>query len=624
MVNGQDGGRWALAGFLYQIVGMLSMVARASQPAEFSRKNGGDEVDSLLTLPDVQTHHERFEDAAFISVDDECVLVQFKYSSTGRKIGIGEAREIIEKLSAGVGQATNQGYRVTACVLFTNRELTSRGGKAARQHWESEKQERPYDLRYYKSAPIESLIEDLNNFGREYGLFGNEIEEGIDRMIGRVLLRTGDLFDRSFDQSNFIGCLVGSDRARRLTAARICEQPHQRLEDFGNWIGINQWDSYPIQRARLHDVIEAINENRALIGLCGQGGCGKSILIWQVLTNLPPDRCCTFVHAEEVLGSWIENTVHNWRGLVGNSGDTREEAVERLLIANPDSPRPVLWLGLDGIDEGDLSPARQNHIRKILRWFWRSDLDRMNDRPPAILIVSSRKEEKLRDFLRLEGGPLQPTTLPLTLKIDVFTDQERDMAASQKVPGIHQRVHQTLSRGRLREWSDSIEVWGAEAPDENLDSIDAAVWDSLRHPAMWQALLSLDRETQRRAIEGVSDARSQLAHGFLQWFGHKLRMRRGQQTEDLTSNDYHGLFEVLEAIARHSDLETLKQRDPDWVEPARQTPIGISRREAEDLYRESLSAGLIIEENESRTWRWRHSLVYDYLVNYPEGDQQDG
>jgi hypothetical protein len=306
MVNGQDGGRWALAGFLYQIVGMLSMVARASQPAEFSCENGETEVDSLLTLPNVggrvQAYHERFEDAAF-TADDECVLVQFKYSSTGRRIDVGEAREITSKLSESVEAAATEGYNVTACVLFTNRELTSRDGRAARQHWESEKQKCPYDLRYYKSAPIESLIKGLNEFGREYGLFDNEIEEGIKRLIGHVFLQTGDLFNKPFGQSDFIGCLVGSDRARRLTAARICEQPHQRLEDFGNWIGINQWDSYPIQRARLHDVIEAINENRALIGLCGQGGCGKSTLIWQVLTNLPPDRCCTFVHAEEVLGS---------------------------------------------------------------------------------------------------------------------------------------------------------------------------------------------------------------------------------------------------------------------------------------------------------------------------------
>ena len=144
--------------------------------------------------------------------------------------------------------------------------------------------------------------------------------------------------------------------------------------------------------------------------------------------------------------------------------------------------------------------------------------------------------------------------------------------------------------------------------------VDELAWESLEHPVMWQALLSLDQEERRGAIEGDRPGQSQLAREFIAWFGYKLERRRGAQVRDLIINDCGELIEILISIAMQSEINALNYRDRNWIEPARQTPIGISLREAEDLYQESLSAGLISEDS-PRIWRWRHPLVYNYLVS---------
>jgi hypothetical protein len=617
MANGQNGGRWALAGFLYQIVAMLSMVARASEPPEIS--NDEDEImaDSLVMLPNVgeeiQAHHERFEDVAFIGPDDECVLVQMKYSSTGRRISVGEARAITSKLHASFQEAIRQNYQVTTCVLFTNRQLTTVGGGAT-EYWEREKQTRPYRLRH-ELVSMDDLMDELEGFGKRYGMFDREIDAGIDRLIGRVFRDAVGTFDASFGMPEFLEHFIGSRDANQLTEEYIKQRSSQRLEELGRWIGIACWDGSPVQRETQQDIVNAIHEKRALIALCGPGGCGKSTLVWQVLNSV---RCRMFVHADEILDSWVENEVHSWRGLAHNSTDNRQRAIERISVANPSSPRPILWLGLDGIDEGNLCPERENHIREILRWFWQSDQNRREETPLATLIVTARKTDRLFDFLRLNWGPRTSPQQLLVFRISFFTNRERDTAAQKKAPGIHQRLYRFNRQHDLLGWQDDIEILGGEIPDENLESIDEAVWDSLKHPAMWQAYLALEPEIRRLAIEGSAEAKHQVAHGFLQWFGRKLRLRLGNRVEELVRNDYRGLLEILVTIAMHSNIDALNQRDGEWVEHARRTPIGISRREAEDLYIESLSAGLI-DEYSPRHWRWRHSLVYDYLMSCGRG-----
>jgi hypothetical protein len=190
-------------------------------------------------------------------------------------------------------------------------------------------------------------------------------------------------------------------------------------------------------------------------------------------------------------------------------------------------------------------------------------------------------------------------------------------------PQIYQIVHRFSAQNDLQDIGKEALVLGAEIGNDYVDSSIQFVWDALQHPAMWQALLSMNRETQKSVIAGDQDAQNQLANKFLLWVGYKIELRCGEDFQDLTRHSYHELLEIFSVIAQHSVIGKLHRRDSDWVVPAGQTRVRISRREAESLYRESLSAGLI-DENSPRLWRWRHSLVYDYLMSYRRGEQQNG
>ncbi len=383
MPKGRHGGKWALGGFLYQIVGMVSITARASSPVPISDPDELDEIDVLfITLvddgEDLQAHHERLQDAVFTR-DDKCVIAQFKYTTVSKKIYVGEARAIIEKLDKAAEDAEAEGQNVTACVLVTNRELASKGkgGESAEQYWKEAEENCTgrYELRYVRRT-LADLESDLCKFARSYGLLKDEIKDGIDRLVGRVFGQTGDLFDVSLSKCHLVESFTGCREARPLTVDVIRKQSLEEIDRFGEIVPVEQWNHELVEREVFESIIQAINEQRALIQLYGPGGCGKSIIIWQLLDQLPPKRCCTVIHAEELLRTWVEGTVHSWRNLPGNTDDTADVAVQRLIEANPTSPRPIMWLALDGLDEGHLSPDCKSNIRKILRWFCDRDRNR--------------------------------------------------------------------------------------------------------------------------------------------------------------------------------------------------------------------------------------------------------
>src|ERR1700730_9361429 len=125
-----DGGLTALAGYLYQTVGVLGMQAKAYR---FENLTGSNDLEALLML--IQQGELLYEyldqDAAItrcslgIDPQTEILLVQFKFSRQipPAKIGEQELSTILTRLLESARRAKNLGQQIIGYALISNREL---------------------------------------------------------------------------------------------------------------------------------------------------------------------------------------------------------------------------------------------------------------------------------------------------------------------------------------------------------------------------------------------------------------------------------------------------------------------------------------------------------------------
>lgn len=621
------GGIWALAGYLYQIVGTLDITARLSS---VPHRLGTDSDEVLVALKDVggyfeEAQHERGgEDALLcfrkleLTDADCCVLLQFKCSVTDAKLGGRELKKIITKLDGSAKDLSRRGQKVTACVIVTNREFTGGRRGTAEEVWLAEtSQTRKYQLRRILGYSVEDSRSALRKFARQYGVLDDEVDEGIHRLIGEVICDTiGGAQDSSITKWTLLEAFTGSCGARLLTAKSVAKESQQELDWFCEGIALaNQpWNGDLVERAVFESVDEAIRQ-RALVGLYGPGGCGKSALLWQLLSRVQAAGCCTVRSASNLQRSWVQDSVSKWRNLP-KSGDTIDKAMRRLKIANP-GKRPVLWLALDGLDEGDQSADRKSHIRDVLRWFWDRDCLRNSNPPEATLIVTCREKDDLcKIWLDIPPSDFRSAGPPLTIPIGDFSQRELLDAIRKRFPVLYPSIRTRMLREnsvRPTLGSDyDTAVFGQSSSDAESVPIEGEVLSSLKHPVMWLALLSMEPSAQESVLSGETQSICELAHQFVKWFHWKLGLRDQQRFRDLSEPD---LLQVLGAIARRSGEARSHSRDYDWCMPARQTGR-LNQAEAVALYGEAFSSGLIVKDARLE-WRWRHSIVCDYLKNTP-------
>ena len=638
-----DGGRNALAGFLYQIVGVLGLKANASP---YKIHNGEQEIDALVTVATTgRLEHESLCQDAVLSnmgeTGEELSLIQFKFSlkDTPRTIPGSELKVIVDKLVQATKEAKSQGKSVTGFYLVTNRTLApgveaAKGGRtieatilannisandARASARETLKEKIQKELKILSNIPISSFFDRLKGFATQFGCQDSEVERGIDSLIGGVHKRT--VFEnREFIKTqDLIKAFTQFPGTRPLTYREQYTGCCANIDSFYNELGLAE---KVVRREIFNSLDDEITSN-ALVVIEGLGGSGKTTaLVAWTKTRLKVDETnavavIRIFHASHVYRSLVREVICECADIPTNGhlrrSESTSDAIERLLIANPDCFRPVFLLGIDGLDEGTDFLDRKQFIEEILHWFWKEDEQAKRDgrSPKATLVVTCRNaRETIDDWLSpVNSGFQSVRRQPRIIRVEDFTLAELLRAANQSLPHLYDLFRQSI------EGSGAFAVGGnanSSLGSDSVGMIDQAIpfetLAALQHPAVWRALLELPDDIRQQALTADRTAVRSLAKVFTNWFCIKARLRRFKER---TNDD---VLKVLIAISSISNGSGFYDYASGWLEPAMNSKI-VGPADVSVLYNEAVTAGYIVREANSR-WRWRHPMCADYLSTY--------
>lgn len=625
MSSSSDGGRTALMGFLYQAVATSGIEAWASCS---DASTGSDELDAVLAMTRIgELHHEYFDSDIAVENKGECAILQLKYSRQipPPTIGPEAVIDIVDTMHKSVEAAKSRGANVTKFVLVSNRSLGPQAVnmvQAAAKGLDHEKLTEEYHyaiLSQLASVPDAHWSEwenKLIRFAEDFGTERREISKGIEMLVARVVRETVEQGQSRIVKHDLIEAFTGTRHALPLLPGQVIEHSVHAVQKSPAKPGIGD-----LRRDLLDELMKA-SLQRALIVLCGQGGCGKTVALWQwardLVTNTPlhAGAFTVILPARRIGRFWMAREVSSWANLAPNSQRRQEDhyrAFARLYdIANPSLEPPIFHLALDGLDE-EIGPHQEEIIRQTLEWF--QDEDRLSHdegRPPrATLVVTCREpNDIIGKWLQpsLSGFPYHGIQ-PEEISVDDFAITELEMVAKQSgLIDVYERVR-AKSRFYQSQYPESFADYAEVAVAENMPSVraDEEILQALRHPVMWGALLELGSSDQLEALEG-GDAVTLLADAFVQRFFSKL-LQRGN-TLGLNTDQLLHVFNRIACYA--AEQRQLPYADSDWVYAAGETGL-VNRIEARALLREALSGGLIIRDDATH-WRWRHRFVGDYLV----------
>ena len=374
------------------------------------------------------------------------------------------------------------------------------------------------------------------------------------------------------------------------------------------------------------DLLDGVGDlyNDALVVFEGEGGCGKSVLLWEVLLNaLEP------AGAERRLGAALvavddprldlARLVASWRTAAGDlpvGDDTEEVALRRLAEANPGGRPPVLLLGLDGVDEMPSDAPWQHRIERLINFFW--EMHRRDGGVPlARLYVTCRSKHDIHRFVASRGTGQVLGRPPRFVVVGEFTDREL-ISLCGRTPQLDRDAARMLRRSlatgqaaaRFAAADPYVpEVVGGAAVERVSDEAMAA----LRHPVMWGRFAELPPGEQLGALRGSPGSLRALATKYLGWFYWKVRLRLGREQSDAET--------ALTAVAEHCREAAASYAPADWDAPVQRAVPDWGKAMSRKLFREASGSGLVVRVPTAggasaarpEAWRWRHAFVLSAL-----------
>ena len=282
--NGNEGGRFAIAGFFYQVVGVAELLA------EPEPQFGRDEMRGILSV----THEKYGQDAVLEGTESPGMpyweLVQFKFSLAGaRPI---QPKELYEEVVDGFANSERVASKAKplSCRfrLVTNRPLSLKAERevAAAKSGESTQYLDGHDDRRRILAGMKreqktlgELKRSIEEYGRRRGMFPAELNDGVQKLVGWLMENTAALGSLRVTRENLDKRLTGSDKVREITCDALRDTMLEDLRQFRTRAGL---PDRLVRRAVADEIQRAVQEFPIVV-LVGQGGTGKSALLESVL-----------------------------------------------------------------------------------------------------------------------------------------------------------------------------------------------------------------------------------------------------------------------------------------------------------------------------------------------------
>jgi len=618
-----DGGRVALSGFLYQILGALGL--RASGTAE-SQGSKAYALFSLVKDDTVVVHEPYDSDVGLLlplaeGAKHGVVLAQFKYSVSGSLSTIppSEFKNILDSFHAAASAVATDSKVLAGRFLVTNREYSPEtkkivdaiAVKGSHADLSSDQTIVAASLQFVSGIQPEVWTSKLNDFGKQYGLTGIEIQNGIERLLGHVLAHTASRSHCVITRASLIESLTGSSHANSLTHDTVLPIMERGLNELGT-----PPSHALIDRPDAERLYSQYND-RALVVCTGPGGSGKTAAVRKWAHATVKTRFVGTKRLSRVTSNLIVHLIDDWRGGIA-SNDNPQSAIQRLSSANPAISAPLLFLNIDGIDERSHVGEQTDSICAVLDWFWQQDeavRQGHKGQPDAKLFVTCRCIDDFKKFWHPNtgGGGSTLPEMPPVIQFGFFTDDEfeallhseRSTLADEVYNSLIQTVHsattETIAGNRgLGPFSPVPRV--AYSPDTNSAF--------LRHPALWEAFMCLPQDQQAPFLNGDNTACLSLAKQYFERFLEKAVERSDGVSKHVIKTSFSMLASASKA--QHSANPHFSL----WNKTIG-VDLGLGCFVAIQLFEEACSAGII--ERDSDKWRWRYPFVEQYLAGIHAG-----
>jgi hypothetical protein len=592
------GGATAIGGFVYQIL------ATTSDQVTAEKSSGADPYSDAV----IYVHEALDQDVAKVStLTNKVKLIQAKYSINGaqNKIDATELDDIVNRLLKAAKSAIDDGLKVTKFQLVSNRGLNGPAKKKLALCRRNAKKNKFRPSNPTKNGILGTLDEislteaemrkRLDSFGESFGLKGVEIEDGIDRLTGKIFAGVARNKAQAMGISGLREIFVGNKNAKRITRSSMSQQSTDELAKI-----TSEKEGNHISRKHAEDILVR-NPNRAVFVFLGQGGMGKTASLRNLMeleVKSPHGSLLRAGKGSKIEIDWANKCIVDWRGASRYPVDNLLDSVERLKIANPKTGPPILTLALDGVDEG-VKEGHEDYITALIRQLVSIDKDSsaLPGKIPEIrLLVTCREEEEFTRFLDTDISGLELEIEPPAkgyeaIMFGPFTPEEFLMAVKADELELIDKIFQIAKRVAGMPTSAAGPAPGAVPP----------IYPHLEFlcdPLIWRVFTTLGEKDKMAVLTGKPAGQKKLGAVLLKRFCQKTEARCSWKRSKK-------LEEILQSLASKFRRPSNKRNRPNFIKEAGK--LGLAFEECDRLFDEAINGGLITGGKTS--WVWRHRVI---------------